>query len=218
MDDYRRAVAMTILGQEIVVDRADYPTPQIERNSHLYRPLGLGYANLGALLMASGLALRQRQGAERRGGADVADVRPGVSDERRDRRGDGALPALQHESRALPRGDRACTATRPTRFRRRVFRSDLLPASRASLGRGASSWAQEHGFRNAQVTVLAPTGTIAFMMDCDTTGVEPDIALVKYKKLVGGGFLKIVNKTVPMALDRLGYSQEEIDGDRRLHR
>ncbi len=156
-----------------------------------------------------GPALRQRGGAQRRGGDHLADVRRGLPHERRDRGGDGAVPALPPEPRAVPRGDRhaqgggrggrrhtACSATSGRRTRE-------VWAEALELGR-------RHGYKNAQVTVLAPTGTIAFMMDCDTTGVEPDIALVKYKKLVGGGLLKIVNNTVPMALARLGYDEAPV--------
>src|SRR5207237_1069157 len=133
VESYREACRILITAQEILVDNASYPTEAITQNSKDFRPLGLGYANLGALLMASGLPW-----------------------------------------------DKACQL------------GDL------------------YGYRNAQATVIAPTGTIGFMMDCDTTGIEPDIALVKYKKLVGGGMLKIVNQTVPIALRRIGYPEAQV--------
>ena len=209
VESYRRAVAITILGQEIVVDHAAYPTPEIERNSHLFRPLGLGYANLGALLMASGMPY------DSDAGRNVA----------------AALTALMCGQAYLTSAEIAEAMGPFSRYRmnRRPFlevvgmhkaaadaipgagvQVDLLDAARESWV-AALAAGRRHGFKNAQVTVLAPTGTIAFMMDCDTTGVEPDIALVKYKKLVGGGLLKIVNNTVTMALRHLGYAQAEVD-------
>jgi len=209
VEDYRRAAALTILGQEIVVDFADYPTPQIERNSHLYRPLGLGYANLGALLMAFGLPYDSDQGRNLAGAltslmcgeayrmsAEIAAAMGPFSRYKANRK-----PFLE----VIEMHRDAAYAVPPSGVPK-----DLMKASRQSWDE-ALELGQEHGYKNGQVTVLAPTGTIAFMMDCDTTGVEPDIALVKYKKLVGGGFLKIVNNTVPMALAKLGYTQEEID-------
>ncbi|HKK51680.1 MAG TPA: vitamin B12-dependent ribonucleotide reductase [Myxococcota bacterium] len=208
-EDYRRAAGLTILGQEILVDFADYPTPQIERNSHLYRPLGLGYANLGALLMAFGLPYDSDKGRNvaaaltslmcgeaYRMSAEIAEAT-------------GAFPHYEANREpflgVIEMHRDAAYAVPPSGVPR-----DLMKAARRSWDQ-AFELGSEHGYKNAQVTVLAPTGTIAFMMDCDTTGVEPDIALVKYKKLVGGGFLKIVNNTVPMALSKLGYAQAEID-------
>jgi len=205
---YRRAAALTILAQEILVDHADYPTPAIARNSHLFRPLGLGYANLGALLMSFGLPY------DSDGGRNVA----------------AALTAVMC-GQAYATSAEIAEAMGPFpryRMNRKPFlevigmhkdAAGAIPADGVpeSLHQAASDcWAEalergrRSGFKNGQVTVLAPTGTIAFMMDCDTTGVEPDIALVKYKKLVGGGFLKIVNQTVPMALRNLGYTSEQI--------
>ncbi len=208
VEDYRRAAGLTILGQEIVVDYADYPTPQIERNSHLYRPLGLGYANLGALLMANGLAYDSDQGRNVAGAltslmcgeayrmsAEIAEAM-------------GAFPRYKANRKpfleVIEMHRDASYAVPPS-----GVQTDLMKASRKAWD-DALELGTEHGYKNGQVTVLAPTGTIAFMMDCDTTGVEPDIALVKYKKLVGGGFLKIVNNTVPMALEKLGYAKAEI--------
>lgn len=209
VEDYRRAAGFTILGQEIVVDFADYPTPQIEKNSHLYRPLGLGYANLGALLMANGLAYDSDRG--RNVAAALTSLMCGEA-YRMSAEIAQAMGAFPHyEQNREPFLDviemhrDAAYSVPPAGVPK-----NLMKAARKSWDQ-ALDLGQEHGFKNGQVTVLAPTGTIAFMMDCDTTGVEPDIALVKYKKLVGGGFLKIVNNTVPMALSKLGYSQAQIE-------
>ena len=209
VEDYRRAAALTILGQEIVVDFAAYPTPQIERNSHLYRPLGLGYANLGALLMAYGLPYDSDRG--RNVAAALTSLMCGEAYRMSAEIASAMGPFPRYKANRKPFLDviemhrDAAYAVPPTGVPR-----DLMKASRQSWDE-AFELGQEHGFKNGQVTVLAPTGTIAFMMDCDTTGVEPDIALVKYKKLVGGGLLKIVNNTVPMALAKLGYSPAEIE-------
>jgi len=209
VESYRRAVAITILGQEIMVDHAAYPTPAIERNSHLFRPLGLGYANLGALLMASGLPYDSDIGRNVAASltalmcgqayltsAEIAEAMGPFSRYRMNRK-----PFLEVVGMHKAAADAIPSAG---------VQVDLLEAARESWG-AALVAGRRHGFKNAQVTVLAPTGTIAFMMDCDTTGVEPDIALVKYKKLVGGGMLKIVNNTVPMALSRLGYESDEVE-------
>ncbi|MBW1686171.1 MAG: vitamin B12-dependent ribonucleotide reductase [Deltaproteobacteria bacterium] len=208
VESYRRAVAITILSQEILVDRAAYPTPEIERNSHLYHPLGLGYANLGALLMASGLPYDSDEG--RNVAAAVTALTCGHAYLTSAEIAEAMGPFTRYRMNRRPFLEvigmhKAAADTIPAAG----VQADLLAAARESWV-GAFTAGRKHGFRNAQVTVLAPTGTIAFMMDCDTTGVEPDIALVKYKKLVGGGFLKIVNKTVPMALSRLGYSEAEV--------
>jgi ribonucleoside-diphosphate reductase alpha chain len=209
VEDYRKAAGLTILGQEILVDFADYPTPQIEENSHLYRPLGLGYANLGALLMANGLPYDSVQGRNLsaaltslmcgeayRMSAEIAGAMGSFSRFEENRK-----PFLE----VIEMHRDAAYATPPS-----GVPTDLMKASRHAWDE-AFELGAEHGYKNGQVTVLAPTGTIAFMMDCDTTGVEPDIALVKYKKLVGGGFLKIVNNTVPMALAKLGYTESETE-------
>jgi ribonucleoside-diphosphate reductase alpha chain len=209
VEDFRRAVSLTILAQEIIVDPADYPTPEIAKNSHLFRPLGLGYANLGALLMAFGepydgdhgrnlsAAITSLMcGEAYRMSAEIAGAMGPFRRYRRNRK-----PFLEVIGMHKAAADAVPGEGVP---------EDLLDASRVSWARALEA-GRKHGYKNAQVTVLAPTGTIAFMMDCDTTGVEPDIALVKYKKLVGGGFLKIVNRTVPMALRRLGYTVEQIE-------
>jgi ribonucleoside-diphosphate reductase alpha chain len=205
---FRRAIALMILAQEIIVDHADYPTPRIAENSHLFRPLGLGYANLGALLMSIGVPYDSDQGR------NVA----------------AAITSLMCGQAYLTSAEIA-RAMRPFaryRMNRKSFleviglhraAAEMVPSDGVPLDlcqaakeawREAQRVGTRYGFKNAQVTVLAPTGTIAFMMDCDTTGVEPDIALVKYKKLVGGGLLKIVNNTVPIVLHRLGYSAEDV--------
>ncbi len=205
-EDFKHAVELSILAQEIIVGNARYPTPEIEANSLRFRPLGLGYANLGSLIMSLGLPY------------DSAPARAWC----------GAITALMtgwayRTSAVIARdvsGPFAGYAENDQPFlgvmkkhRYHVDRIDstLLPpgliASAQVAWDEAISLGSEHGFRNAQATVLAPTGTIGFMMDCDTTGIEPDIALIKYKRLVGGGTIKIVNNTVDEALTRLGYDE-----------
>ncbi|MCS5637147.1 MAG: vitamin B12-dependent ribonucleotide reductase [Myxococcota bacterium] len=209
VDDFRFAVSLTILAQEILVDFASYPTKAIEKNSHLFRPLGLGYANLGALLMADGKPYDSEEG--RNVAASITSLMCGEA---------YLMSAkIAHATGPFPR----------YRMNRKPFlevvamhRDAARQVDREGVGFALWEASREvwdlalengtrHGFKNAQVTVLAPTGTIAFMMDCDTTGVEPDIALVKYKKLVGGGFLKFANQTVGMALRKIGYGEEETD-------
>jgi len=206
---YTAAVDITILGQEIMVDHAAYPTPAIEKNSHLYRPLGLGYANLGALLMTLGLPYDSDEG--RNVAAALTALMCGQAYLRSAQVAEAMGPFVKYKANRKPFLEvigmhKAAADAIPAEG----VRVELLDAARRSWA-GALEAGRRHGFKNGQVTVLAPTGTIAFMMDCDTTGVEPDIALVKYKKLVGGGLLKIVNNTVPTALARLDYSQDEVD-------
>ena len=208
VESFRRAVALTILAQEIVVDHADYPTPTIARNSHLFRPLGLGYANLGALLMAQGLPYDGDAG--RHLAASITSLLCGEAYRTSAEIASAMGPFLRFRANRAP----FLEVIEMHRAAAEAVPGEGVPDD---LGRAArESWAEalelgrRHGYKNAQVTVLAPTGTIAFMMDCDTTGVEPDIALVKYKKLVGGGLLKIVNNTVPMALRKLGYGEAQI--------
>ena len=209
VESFRRAVHVVFLAQEIIVDHADYPTARIAWNSHLYRPIGLGYANLGALLMARGLAYDSDAGRNLAAAvtalmcgqayatsAEIAEVMGPFPRYRANRESFLEVVAMHRA---------AAEAIAPA-----GVPADLLAAARRAWAR-ALELGRAHGFKNAQATVLAPTGTIAFMMDCDTTGVEPDIALVKYKKLVGGGLLKIVNQTVPMALRKLGYAPEQIE-------
>jgi len=207
IEDYKRAVAITILAQEILVDHADYPTDRIAKNSHLFRPLGLGYANLGALLMANGLPYDSDEG--RNLAAAVTALMCGEAYHMSARIAEAMGPFPRYPMNRRPflevieMHKEAADAIQPS-----GVPTGLLVAARQSWA-DALAKGEDHGFKNGQVTVLAPTGTIAFMMDCDTTGVEPDIALVKYKKLVGGGFLKIVNNTVRLALEKLGYSDED---------
>ncbi len=210
VDAYRFAARVTITAQEILVDNASYPTPKIEENSHRFRPLGLGYANLGALLMSRGLAYDSDEG--RNFAAALTAIMHGEAYRQssvvaRDHGG----PFVEYDKNRDP-FLRVINKHRDAAY--------ALPAAGVPEEVGAAARAvydealelgEKHGYRNAQVTVLAPTGTIAFMMDCDTTGIEPDIALIKYKKLVGEGFLKIVNNTVPIALRRLGYAPEQVE-------
>ena len=207
-ESFKRAVDLTILAQEILVSNAKYPTENIGKNSEAYRPLGLGYANLGALLMASGLPYDSDGG--RACAAAITALMTGqayaMSARIAERMGAFAGYAPNREPFL---GVVRKHANHVDRIDPTFVARDLIDAARDAWGEALRLGTQS-GYRNAQVTVLAPTGTIGFMMDCDTTGIEPDIALVKYKKLVGGGVLKIVNNTVPLALQRLGYSAESI--------
>ncbi|MFH0792762.1 MAG: vitamin B12-dependent ribonucleotide reductase [bacterium] len=207
-DAFRRACEITILAQEILVDFAGYPTPAIEKNSHDYRPLGLGYANLGALLMALGIPYDSDKG--RAYAACVTALMTGSAYAMSARVASHLGPFSGFEKNREPML-RVMGMHREAVLQvdRQMVASDLYEAALDSWDRTIDLGGR-FGFRNAQATVLAPTGTIGFMMDCDTTGVEPDIALVKYKKLVGGGVLKIVNQTVSQALRRLGYGDETI--------
>jgi ribonucleoside-diphosphate reductase alpha chain len=206
---FRHAVDTITLAQEILVDSASYPTEKIARNSHDFRPLGLGFANLGSLLMSMGVPYDSDQGRAWAGAitavmcgqayltsaraAEVVGPCPGYAVNE-----DSFLEVIKMHWDAVNGID-----------------SKLVPAplfeAASTAWRQAYELGRKTGYRNAQTTVIAPTGTIGFMMDCDTTGVEPDLALVKYKKLVGGGVIKIVNNTVPSALIRLGYSAEQME-------
>jgi ribonucleoside-diphosphate reductase alpha chain len=207
VEDFNHTVDVLITAMEIIIGNSSYPTPAIEENSWDYRPLGLGFANLGAYLMSNGVAYDSDDafavsgaitalmcGRAYRRSAELAEVVGPFTHYHENR--DSFLRVMGKHERALNGIDAS-----------RVD-DDLLQAARSAWGE-AIAMGRSTGFRNAQTTVLAPTGTIAFMMDCDTTGVEPDIALVKYKKLVGGGMLKIVNNTVPMALEKLGYDEKQ---------
>ncbi|HPU85941.1 MAG TPA: LAGLIDADG family homing endonuclease [Candidatus Latescibacteria bacterium] len=205
---FRHAIRVVITAQEILVGNASYPTPAIERNSHDYRPLGLGYANLGALLMARGLPYDSDEGRAYAGAVTALMTGEAyrTSAHLAARKGPFAGFAANREAMLgviRKHGDHV------QRIDRGHVPEPLFRAAETSW-REAYELGEQHGFRNAQATVLAPTGTIGFMMDCDTTGIEPDMALVKYKKLVGGGALKIVNTTVPLALATLGYTETEI--------
>ena len=215
---FEAACRTMITAQEILVDNSSYPTPAIAKNSHDYRPLGLGYANLGALLMSRGLPYDGDSGRDY--AAAITALMHGAAfaqSAKIARDHGGPFAGLREEPRAVPA--RHAEAPRGAQGHRSDAPADRpLRRRRRPCGTRSSSSASSHGFRNAQATVLAPTGTIGFMMDCDTTGVEPDIALVKYKKLVGGGLMKIVNQTVPLALTKLGYTHAAGQGDRRVHR
>jgi ribonucleoside-diphosphate reductase alpha chain len=205
---FKRAVDLTILAQEILVSNAKYPTPAIGKNSEDYRPLGLGYANLGALLMASGRPYDSDAG--RAESAAITALMTGEAYAMSARIAERIGPFAGYEKNRDPfLGVIRKHAQQVDRIDPTLVERPLLEAARDTWAEALRS-GMASGYRNAQVTVLAPTGTIGFMMDCDTTGIEPDIALVKYKKLVGGGVLKIVNNTVPLALQRLGYSPEGI--------
>jgi ribonucleoside-diphosphate reductase alpha chain len=208
VESYRAALRVVITAQEIVVDFASYPTPAIEKNSHAFRPLGIGYANLGALLMARGVSYDSEEG--RHYAAAITSILSGESYSQSAKISEKIGPFAGYAVNEEP------FLRVIDKHRRSAYRLDVrsLPADLADAAckvwDEAYALGQQHGYRNAQISVLAPTGTIAFMMDCDTTGIEPDIALVKYKKLVGGGMLKIVNNTVPTALKRLGYDVKQV--------
>ncbi len=207
---YVHACDTFITAQEIIVSFASYPTAKIAENSERFRPLGLGYCNIGALLMAMGLAYDSDEGRAFAGALTAIMTGAAYRQSARIARNTGAfegyarnrepmLRVIGKHRDAVGRIDHSLVAPNVMEEAHKCWDEALL------LG-------QKHGYRNSQVTVLAPTGTISFMMDADTTGVEPDIALVKYKKLVGGGLLKIVNQTVPAALRKLGYDENEIAG------
>jgi ribonucleoside-diphosphate reductase alpha chain len=209
VEGFRHAVSITLLGQEILVDNASYPTPRIAENSYAYRPLGLGYANLGAVLMALGLPYDSEAGRAYAGAVTALMHGQAYLESARFARDHGGPFAMYETNR-----DPFLTVIAKHRAHADSLPEDLIPrylsVAARDVWRECEQLGTQHGYRNAQVTVLAPTGTIAFMMDCDTTGIEPDIALIKYKKLVGGGMIKIVNNTVPLALRRLGYSAQQI--------
>jgi ribonucleoside-diphosphate reductase alpha chain len=208
IERYRHAIDICFTGQEIIVSNASYPTPAIAKNSEALRPLGLGYANLGALLMSMGLAYDSEEGGRFAGAitaimtgrafaqsARMAQVKGPFSEYAKNR--EPMLRVMEKHRQAAHQ-----LSTSPES-------ADVVDAARETWDE-AVKLGRAHGYRNAQATVLAPTGTIGLMMDCDTTGIEPDLALVKYKKLVGGGLLKIVNTTVPAALRKLGYDELKV--------
>ncbi len=250
VEAYRHAVDVVITAQEILVDNAGYPTEIIGKNSHDYRPLGLGYANLGALLMAAGLPYDSDAGrdyaacvtaimcgeaylqsskiaelceplapitdtVQTRLGVTTAEAMPGAACPGWYINREPFLDVIRMHRASVNNigGARVGTGASPVHAERSSAGSQLSELVEASkqCWDEALSHGEKHGYRNSQVTVLAPTGTIGFMMDCDTTGIEPDLALIKYKKLVGGGMIKIVNNTVPSALFKLGYTHEQTD-------
>ncbi len=207
-DGFRHAVDVTITAQEILVDNASYPTEKIARNSHDYRPLGIGYANLGALLMSLALPYDSEGGRDFCGAITALMTGESYAQSARiaERMGPfGGYPRNRESMLDVIRMHR--DSLRP--IKEENVQPSLLRAAQESWD-DALALGEKFGYKNAQVSVLAPTGTIGFMMDCDTTGIEPDLALVKQKRLVGGGVIKIVNNTVPPALMRLGYSPEQV--------
>ncbi len=232
---YRHAIAVVITAMEILVDHSGYPTESIAKNSHDYRPLGLGYANLGALLMAFGLPYDSDAGRDL--AAALTAIICGQAYLQSAAMA-GACPALGSATpltASIERQGGACPGfyvnREPFLDVIRMHRAEVnkigksrtsgepfaVPQLDALIVASRECWdtalalGEKYGYRNSQVTVLAPTGTIGFMMDCDTTGIEPDLALVKYKKLVGGGMIKIVNNTVPSALFKLGYNNDQVN-------
>jgi len=221
IERFKAAVRVYITAQEILVDNASYPTKEIAENSHIFRTLGLGFANLGSLVMSYGLPYDSDEGRALAGA--IASIMTGHSYEQsaemaglmgsfagyKDARCSGGAKPLAKDNVESMRGVMQLHRDAVENIQPSEDFGYLKDAARdcweAALAKG-----NQHGYRNAQVTVLAPTGTIAFFMDCDTTGIEPDIALVKYKLLAGGGMLKLVNRTVPDALLRLGYSADEM--------
>src|SRR5437870_2649788 len=207
VEAFRRAVDIIIVAQDILVDNASYPTPEITANAHAFRELGLGYANLGALLMSLGLPYDSDAGRGYAAAVTALMTGEAYAQSARIAAVVGPYDAYAHNKEPH---DRVMRSHRQFAYR---IRDELVPASLLSAARQSWDDALElgnaHGYRNAQSSLLAPTGSSSFGLDCDTSGVEPDIARVKYKKLVGGGALKLVSGTVPAALRRLGYTETE---------
>jgi ribonucleoside-diphosphate reductase alpha chain len=207
---FEHAVDVVFLAQEILVGYSSYPTPEIGRNAKRFRQLGLGYANLGALLMARGLPYDSDEGR-----AYAAAITALMTGRAYRKSAEASKRMGPHDGYAENRAAMVGVIAKHRAAVGNINHSDSVPDD--LLGGARRAWdealeiGEVHGFRNAQATVLAPTGTISFMMDCDTTGVEPDFSLVKSKKLVGGGEITIVNKTVPMALGELGYAPREVE-------
>ncbi|TMG05508.1 MAG: vitamin B12-dependent ribonucleotide reductase [Chloroflexi bacterium] len=208
VERFRRAVDVCFTGQEILVSNASYPTPAIGKNSDALRPLGLGYANIGALLMSMGLAYDSDEGRRFAGG--ITAIMTGRAFAQSARMAQVKGPFSEYAKNREP------MLRVMEKHRAAAYQLTSSPESADVVQAARETWdeavklGRAHGYRNAQATVLAPTGTIGLMMDCDTTGIEPDLALVKYKKLVGGGLLKIVNTTVPAALRKLGYDEIKV--------
>ena len=209
VEAFRHAVDTVILAQEILVDSASYPTEKICRNSHEYRPLGLGFANLGAVLMSLGIPYDSDRGRDWAGAITAIMCGQAYLTSSRIAGAVGTFAGYARNENPFLEVIRM-HGEAANRIRKESVPAALYEAARDAW-RAAYESGRHAGFRNAQVTVIAPTGTIGFMMDCDTTGIEPDLALVKLKKLVGGGVIKIVNNTVPQSLIRMGYSPEQVD-------
>ena len=222
VERFKAAVRIFITAQEILVDNASYPTKEIAENSHIFRTLGLGYANLGSLIMSYGLPYDSDEGRALAGAITAIMTGHAYEQSAEIAAALGPFPGYHDARCAHVRNpvapDNVESMLGVIQLHREAVESiqpseefDYLKEEARRCWDRALERGRQAGYRNAQVTVLAPTGTIAFLMDCDTTGVEPDIALVKYKLLAGGGLLKIVNRTVPQGLQRLGYSPAEID-------
>jgi ribonucleoside-diphosphate reductase alpha chain len=233
--EYRHAISVVITAMEILVDNSGYPTEKIARNSHDYRPLGLGYANLGAVLMSFGLPYDSAAGRDLAGAltaimcgqaylqsavlaANCPALKSATPLTASVERQGGACPGFYVNREPFLNVIRMHRAEVNNIGKSRIVGEPfMVPQLEALIDSSRECWdmalsyGERYGYRNSQTTVLAPTGTIGFMMDCDTTGIEPDLALVKYKKLVGGGMIKIVNNTVPAALFKLGYNNDQVD-------
>src|SRR5215472_6609690 len=208
VERFERAVDICFTAQEILVSNASYPTPAIAHNSELLRPLGLGYANLGALIMSMGLAYDSDEG--RRYASGITAIMTGRAYAQSARMAEVKGPFAEFEKNRWP------MLGVMKKHRDAAYGLPLDGETEAVVRAARRSWdesvrlGEQFGYRNAQATVIAPTGTTGLVLDCDTTGIEPDLALVKYKKLVGGGLFKIVNNTVPQALRRLGYTERQV--------
>ena len=222
VERFKAAVRIFITAQEIIVDNASYPIKEIAENSHIFRTLGLGYANLGSLIMSYGFGYDSVEGRALCGAITAIMTGEAYEQSARLARAIGPFPGYRDARAsgvAKPAAkDNVASMLEVIELHRCAVReiSDAkefahLKEEAAKIWDSAAELGKRYGYRNAQVTVLAPTGTISFLMDCDTTGIEPDIALVKYKLLAGGGMLKIVNQTVKPALEKLGYNSEEIE-------
>ncbi len=209
VEAFRHAVDTLIMAQEIIVDNASYPTEKIAGNSHSYRPLGLGFANLGALLMSFGIPYDSDQGRDYAGAISAVMCGQAYLTSSRIAESTGPFPGYSKNAEPFLEVVRMHRDA-AHRLDGRQIPQDLTKGAQECWDHALES-GKRSGYRNAQVTVIAPTGTIGFMMDCDTTGIEPDLALVKYKKLVGGGVIKIVNNTVPQALIKLGYTPAQAE-------
>src|SRR5947199_708916 len=222
VERFKAAVRIFITAQEIIVDNASYPIKEIAENSHIFRTLGLGYANLGSLIMSYGFGYDSVEGRALCGAITAIMTGEAYEQSARLARAIGPFSGYR-DARAsgVPKPvakDNVASMLEVIELHRQAVReiSDAkefahLKEEAAKVWDSAAELGKHHGYRNAQVTVLAPTGTISFLMDCDTTGIESDIALVKYKLLAGGGMLKIVNQTVKAALEKLGYNSDEIE-------
>ncbi|HRK01207.1 MAG TPA: vitamin B12-dependent ribonucleotide reductase [Oligoflexia bacterium] len=207
IDGYRHACRISTIAQEIAVDFSSYPTEQIAKNSHDYRPLGLGYANLGTLLMVKGIPYDSDEGRAWCGALTAIMTGTSYTTSSQIAKEKGPFPGYQNNRDSMMRVMRKHRRA-ADQISKKHCPKDLHAAAREDWD-NAVALGERYGYRNAQATVLAPTGTIGLLMDCDTTGIEPDFSLVKFKKLAGGGYFKIVNQSIPAALKTLGYGEAE---------